>query len=98
MIYEFCDLFILFILRYLASSIEHASILEDVSFVDTLVELLHDLDVEDLEFVQAGILRLFRDQLRWVTPVEPWIDFALLELPLDLVLADALISCLLRQV
>ena len=98
LIYELCNLLILLILRYFASSVEHASILEDVGFVDALVELLHDLDVEDLELVHAGILRLLRDQLRWVTPVEPWRDLAPLELPLDLVLADTLISRLLRQV
>ena len=97
-IYELCNLLIMLILRYLASSVEYSSMLEAIRFLDAFVELLHDLDVEDFELVHANILRFLRDQLRWVSPVEPWRDFAPLEFSLDLVLAYALISCLLGQV
>ena len=98
LIYELCYLLVRLVLRNLASAVEHAGVLVNLGAIDALVQLLQDLDVEDLELAHASVLRLLGDQLRWVAPVEPGRELAPLELSLDLVLADALIRCLLRQV
>lgn len=84
---------------HLARPVEHSCLLQDLCSLDSLVELLNDFDVENLELAHATVLRFLRDEARRRTrPIEPRRQLAPLELPLHLMLPDALVCRLLGQI